>query len=54
VKNILKAGFKPDPIIEDSVAFLPGFISIRKRESFVKRRKGTKGKNINTSLYEVP
>jgi hypothetical protein len=52
VKNILKKGFKPDPIIEDSVAFKTDFISIRVRESFLKRRKGTKGKNINKTLYD--
>jgi hypothetical protein len=52
VKNILKQGFKPDPIIADSIAFKPGFVSLRQRESILKRRKGTKGKNINKSLYD--
>ena len=52
VTNILKQGFKPDPTIADSIAFKPGFISIRQRESFLKRRKGTKGKNINKALYD--
>ena len=51
VKNILEKGFKPNPVIQDSIAFKPGFVSIRERESFLKRRKGTKGKNINKSFY---
>jgi hypothetical protein len=54
VKNILGKGFKPNPTIHDSIAFKPDFISIRQRESFHKRRQGTKGKNINKSLYEEP
>jgi hypothetical protein len=52
VKNILKKGLKPDPVINDSIAFVPGFISIREKESFQKRRKGTKGKSINKTLYD--
>ncbi len=52
VKNILKKGFKPDPVIKDSIAFKPNFVSIKERESYQKRRKGTKGKNINKTLYD--
>lgn len=52
VKSILNKKYKPDPVIQDSIAFKPGFVSIRKRESFRQRRKGTRGKKINTTLYE--
>jgi len=52
VKESLKGSYKVDPLIPDSLACNPDFISIRDRESCRMRRNGTRGKNINTSYYE--
>lgn len=52
VIRILGDGYKPDVQIEDSAAVKPDFVSLNKRESFFKRRKGTKGRNINEGYYK--
>jgi hypothetical protein len=49
--KILELSMK-DPIIDSLQAFKPNFISIKQRESFWKRWRGTRGKNINTSAYD--
>jgi uncharacterized SAM-binding protein YcdF (DUF218 family) len=41
-----------DPVIDSTQAFKPAFISIKDRESFGKRWRGTRGKNINASAYD--
>lgn len=41
-----------DPIIDYQKAFKKDFISIKQRESFSKRLKGTRGKDLDQSLYE--
>ena len=40
------------PKIEHEKALNPAFISIKKREGFFKRLKGTSGKNVDVHLYE--
>jgi uncharacterized SAM-binding protein YcdF (DUF218 family) len=40
------------PQIDHQKAFNPDFISIKKREGFWKRLRGTRGKNINPLFYE--
>ena len=41
-----------DPVIDHHRAFKKDFISITKRENFWKRLNGTRGGNLDTSLYE--
>lgn len=41
-----------EPVIEYQKAFNKDFISLKKRESYMKRLRGTMGKNIDTTLYE--
>ena len=41
-----------DPSIDFTLAFKKDFISIKDRDSFRKRWRGTRGKNINTSAYD--
>jgi DUF218 domain len=41
-----------DPAIDSLQAFKPNFISIKERESFWKRWRGTRGKNINEKAYD--
>jgi uncharacterized SAM-binding protein YcdF (DUF218 family) len=41
-----------DPIIDVDKAFDSNFISIKKRESFIKRLRGTLGRNIRDSLIK--
>ncbi|SHJ71781.1 Uncharacterized SAM-binding protein YcdF, DUF218 family [Reichenbachiella agariperforans] len=38
--------------IVDSTAYNPDFVSIKERESFWKRFRGTRGKNLNESYYK--
>lgn len=40
------------PEINYKQAFVDSFVSIKKREGFFKRLKGTRGKNLDTRLYE--
>ena len=40
-----------DPMIDHQQAFKKDFISITKRENFWKRLNGTRGGNLDTSLY---
>lgn len=40
------------PEIDYKKAYNDSFISIKKREGFWKRLRGTRGKNLNTTLYE--
>ena len=40
-----------DPVIDHQKAFRNDFVSIMKRESFWKRLKGTRGKNLDTTAY---
>lgn len=40
-----------DPVIDHQQAFRQDFISITKREGFWKRLNGTRGANLDTSLY---
>ena len=40
-----------DPDINERAAFKPNFISIKKRESFWKRLRGTLRGNIDTTAY---
>ena len=40
-----------DPAIDYQQAFKNDFISITKRENFWKRLHGTRGGNLDTSLY---
>ena len=40
-----------DPVIDHQQAFKKDFISITKRENFWKRLNGTRGGNLDTSLY---
>ncbi len=40
------------PSIDYKLAYNDSFISIKKREGFWKRLRGTRGKNLNTTLYE--
>lgn len=40
-----------DPVIDHQQAFRKDFVSIKERESFWKRLKGTRGKNLDTSAY---
>ena len=41
-----------DPQIDPSSAFDSSFISVMEREGFWKRLQGTRGKNLNRSLYD--
>lgn len=41
-----------DPLIDYKKTFVADFISLPDRENIWKRLKGTKGKDLNTSLYE--
>jgi uncharacterized SAM-binding protein YcdF (DUF218 family) len=41
-----------DPQIDYQQAFKPGFVSIRKRENFWKRLRGTLGYNIDSTAYQ--
>ena len=41
-----------DPVIDATQAFKPAFISLKDRESFGKRWRGTRGKNINAGAYD--
>jgi uncharacterized SAM-binding protein YcdF (DUF218 family) len=41
-----------DPVIDYQKAFNKNFISLKKRESYIKRLRGTMGKNIDKRLYE--
>jgi uncharacterized SAM-binding protein YcdF (DUF218 family) len=41
-----------EPDIDSAQAFKPAFISIKDRESFGKRWRGTRGKNINADAYD--
>ncbi|MEO6315118.1 MAG: YdcF family protein [Chitinophagaceae bacterium] len=49
--KILEAAMT-DPPIDYQQAFNPGFISLKKRESFRKRWRGTRGKNVDKKAYE--
>lgn len=40
-----------DPVIDHQLAFNKEFISIKKRENFWKRWRGTRGLNLDTSAY---
>lgn len=40
-----------DPPVDYNRSFKKGFISIKEQESFLKRWRGTRGKNIDTTLY---
>lgn len=40
-----------DPEIEDTLAYNTEFVSIMERESFRKRFRGTRGKNLNETYY---
>lgn len=52
VKQILKKGYKADPDIPDLLACNPNFVSLKDRECWKIRRRGTKGKNINPLYYQ--
>ena len=41
-----------DPVIDHQQAFNNEFVSIIKRENFWKRLRGTRGKNLDTSVYK--
>ncbi len=41
-----------DPVIDYQRAFNKGFISLKKRETFRKRLRGTRGLNVDTTLYK--
>ena len=41
-----------DPRIDDQIAFKKDFVSLKKREGFWKRLRGTRGLNIDTTAYK--
>lgn len=43
-----------DPEIDFRQAYDKDFVSITKRENFWKRFRGTRGKNVDTTLYKTP
>lgn len=43
-----------DPLIDTTAAFVKDFIPIQKRQSSLRRFRGTLGKNIDTTAYPIP
>lgn len=52
VFDTLKVMTKTEPDIDPSVAYVEEFESLKEREGFFKRFRGTLGKNMNDSYYE--